>query len=174
MLSPVKHGRVHPLILSPRGDSTSAVAAVSCHRLCDRQWSVSQGQRLPARFLHPPTRHRPGKAATAARTHVLGPAGQEMGSFFLPFSLFSSISTSKTKLLRDNLELFAKSAFYHHREKTIIIILTAAPPPRISSTFSASTAPRLQPWLSSLLRPPWLPSLLRPHRTLPRTKAHPS
>lgn len=79
-----------------------------------------------------------------------------MGSFFLPFSLFSSISTSKTKLLRDNLELFAKSAFYHHREKTGIIMPTAAPPP----AFPAHSLP------PPARRQPWLPSRLRPHRTL--------
>lgn len=60
---------------------------------------------------------------------LLGEPQPGKGSFFLPFSLFPPISTLKKKLLRDDLELFAKCAFCCHRKKAITVISVAPLPP---------------------------------------------
>lgn len=105
------------------------------------QWGEPRTQWPPLSKRHPRGEPQPGKA------------------FILSFfSFVFSISTLKKKLLRDDLELFAKSAFYCHRKKAITVIPVAPHPSPCAflahSRFSASAPPACSSGLSGRPRPP--------------------
>ena len=112
-------------------------------------WPTHVGGRGQPPLLGPAPVPTPSVATAAEAATSAGSGRRGKGSFFLPFSLFSSIANQKRKkkkkerkkLLRDSFELFAKSAFYHHTEKAPL----PAPGEQISSSFSGPARLQLSP-----------------------------